>query len=137
MHAIHDVAAQFHVTYDALRFYEKKGLLHPIQRNDNGQREYSDHDLDDLNKLLHLRHLGATVAETKQMLDLFRDDHKSVTAYDTGIALLEHLQDETNQQITRLQQQQSFLVEKMHRFEQEKAKLLSADTPFSQTTNHA
>ena len=47
MQSIRDVADRFNITYDTLRFYEKQGLLKNIQRNANGQREYSDHDVDD------------------------------------------------------------------------------------------
>ncbi|MCT3307905.1 MerR family DNA-binding transcriptional regulator [Lactiplantibacillus pentosus] len=41
MASIKQVAQQFGVTYDTLRFYERCGLLTDVARNKYGQRTYS------------------------------------------------------------------------------------------------
>ncbi|WP_421017140.1 MerR family transcriptional regulator [Furfurilactobacillus cerevisiae] len=126
MHTIRDVATHFNITYDALRFYEKKGLLNSIHRNANGQREYSDQDLDDLDKIIHLRQLGATIEEIKHMSALLDPDNRTVNAYDEGITLLNRLKRETDEKIKQLQQQQVYLDHKVARFKKERDQLESA-----------
>ncbi|GEK28757.1 MerR family transcriptional regulator [Furfurilactobacillus siliginis] len=122
---IHEVANRFNVTYDALRFYEKRGLLIDIKRDANGQRIYSDQNCDDLDKLLHLRRLGATVEEVKEMMVLFREAPQSAAAYETGIQLFDRLDRETDQKIADLQQQKVFLHHKRSVFETQKQQLLA------------
>ncbi|VDG20476.1 transcription regulator [Lactobacillus plantarum JDM1] [Lactiplantibacillus mudanjiangensis] len=125
MHSIQAVASQFDLTYDALRYYEKVGLLKNIQRDKNGRRIYSDTDLVEINRLVHLRQLGASVAETKHMLTLFNDPQKSVTAYDTGIDFLEQLDADLDQRIAAIEQQKLFSAKKINRFKTERAQLTS------------
>ncbi|GEP19744.1 MerR family transcriptional regulator [Pediococcus argentinicus] len=124
MYSIKEVATKFNVTYDTLRYYEKRGLLTNIERDKNGRRIYSEENIDDLNKLIHLRHLGASIAETEQILNLFGTQAKSVEAYDAGIELLDQLEVETNAKIEGLKQQQVFLQKKRQKFEQERSSLV-------------
>lgn len=120
---IHETADRFNITYDALRFYEKRGLLTDINRDKNGRRIYSDANLDDLDKLLHLRRLGATVAEVSQMMTLFREHPQSADGYDVGIKLFDRLNQEADQKIADLQRQKEFLHHKKIVFEQQKQRL--------------
>lgn len=123
--SIQSVAKHFNVTYDALRFYEKRGLLPEIKRDQNGRREYSDTDLDQLDKILHLRQLGASVAETKTALDLFNASDKTIETYDLGLKFLANLETRLNQKIATLEQQKEFLAHKNKRFKTERAALMS------------
>ena len=43
-----------------IRYYEQQGLLTPARR-ENGYREYSDEDLQTLQKIKLLRHLGLSI----------------------------------------------------------------------------
>lgn len=43
-----------------IRYYEQQGLLKPARR-ENGYREYSDEDLQTLQKIKLLRHLGLSI----------------------------------------------------------------------------
>ncbi|ETY72587.1 MerR family transcriptional regulator [Lactiplantibacillus fabifermentans T30PCM01] len=123
MHTIQEVAQQFNLTYDALRYYEKAGLLVNIQRDKNGRRVYSDDDLAELNRLVHLRQLGASVADTKTMLARFNDPHKSLESYDAGIEFLEQLDAQLDQKIAAIEQQKLFLSHKITRFKNERSQL--------------
>ena len=44
-----------------IRYYEQQGLLTPARR-ENGYREYSDEDLQTLQKIKLLRHLGLSLS---------------------------------------------------------------------------
>ena len=70
MQTIKQVAEQFNVTYDTLRYYEKIGLLPPIKRGAQGRREYGAAEIEALNKIVHLRQLGASIAECQQIMKL-------------------------------------------------------------------
>ncbi|MCT4397931.1 MerR family transcriptional regulator [Pediococcus ethanolidurans] len=112
MYTIREVSQKFDVTYDALRYYEKEGLLQNIQRDSQGRREYAKVDLTDLDKIVHLRRLGASVEETKQMLNLSRNSQPTVASCEQGLMLLDQLKNELNQRIATIEEQKTFLAEK-------------------------
>lgn len=122
MQTIGDVAQTYDITYDALRYYEKIGLLPPIQRDNQGRRLYSDSDLDTLNKIIHLRKVGASTAECCQLLAAFQTG-TSADTYDAGLALLNRLEQDLSQRLVQIKQQQQFLVKKRAHIEQERARL--------------
>ncbi len=125
MKTIKEVAHQFNVTYDALRYYEKEGLLAPIQRDAQGRREYSTADLDALSKIVHLRALGASIADIKAFSVLFQQADITPESYDTGIAFLQDLDHQLGQRIAAIALQKDFLTKKIARLQAEKARLSS------------
>jgi len=67
---IGDVARQAEVSIDAVRFYEREGLLGRVRRSDAGQRLY---DEDTVRRLAFVRRataLGFALAEVKSLLML-------------------------------------------------------------------
>lgn len=122
MKTIKQVSKTYNVTYDTLRYYEKIGLLKNISRDQQGRREYSDDDLETLSKVVHLRQLGASVAECQQLIGLFEGNNDEA-AYADGIRLLQRLNQELDARIASINQQKTFLKQKMARFEQERARL--------------
>ena len=65
---IKEVEQLLEVPRATVRFYEKEGLINP-QRGENGYREYSDEDVQNLKKIIILRKLGLTVADIEDVLD--------------------------------------------------------------------
>ncbi len=63
---IGDLAREFDVTFRALRFYEKRGLISP--RRQGLVRTYSESDRARLRLILKSKKLGFTLAEISQML---------------------------------------------------------------------
>lgn len=43
------------LSYDTIRYYEKIGLLPPVKRKENGQKEYEKHHLDRFIFITHLK----------------------------------------------------------------------------------
>jgi DNA-binding transcriptional MerR regulator len=134
MKTIKQVSEQYHVTYDTLRYYEKIGLLTNISRDSQGRREYSDEDLDTLSKVVHLRQLGASVAECQRVMGLFESDNTEA-AFADGIQLLQRLDHELDERIASINQQKAFLKQKMARFERERARLAQQKTPTNKVSN--
>ncbi|EOL45177.1 MerR family transcriptional regulator [Enterococcus caccae] len=64
-------AQQFNLSTDAIRFYERSGLLKP-KRLANGYREFSEVDQQDLKIILALKELDFSIKEINYVLELKR-----------------------------------------------------------------
>jgi DNA-binding transcriptional MerR regulator len=71
-HTISEVAATTGLTAHTLRWYERIGLLDPVDRTYSGQRRYSDGDLARLGFLGRLRLTGMSVADMLRYVELAR-----------------------------------------------------------------
>ena len=109
-------------------------MLTNISRDSQGRREYSDEDLDTLNKVVHLRQLGASVAECQRVMRLFKSDNTEA-AFTDGIQLLQRLDQELDERIASINQQKAFLKQKMARFERERTQLAQQKTPTNKVSN--
>ncbi len=68
-YTIQRLAKEFGVTSRTLRFYEAKDLLHPTRRGMN--RVFGHRDRGRLKLILRGKRLGFSLAEIKEMLDLY------------------------------------------------------------------
>lgn len=66
---ITDLAAEFGVTPRAIRFYEGEGLIEPARQGQN--RVYSRRDRARLAWILRGKNVGFSLAEIKEILDLY------------------------------------------------------------------
>ena len=64
------VARQAGITVEAVRFYEKKGLLEAPARNESGYRVYSRESLQQLLFITRSKELGFSLKEIKELLQL-------------------------------------------------------------------
>lgn len=69
---IKQVAQTTGLSIHALRYYEKVGLLAPIQRASNGHRRYSAEDITWLEFLVRLRETGMSIQKVLVFADLVR-----------------------------------------------------------------
>ncbi len=58
------------VKVDTIRYYERRGLLLPLERTDSGYRIYSTHSIQRLSFILKAQGLGFTLKEIKELLEL-------------------------------------------------------------------
>ncbi|GAA0682944.1 MerR family DNA-binding transcriptional regulator [Marinobacterium maritimum] len=68
-YSISELSAEFDVTTRSIRFYEDQGLLHPSRRGQT--RVYSSQDRVRLKLILRGKRLGFSLAETKELFDLW------------------------------------------------------------------
>ena len=80
-----EAAAQSGFSIDTLRYYEREGILPPIDRSAGGRRVYSDGDLWMLGFLRCLRDTGMSIEQLRRYSQLSRDD----TTMPERVALLE------------------------------------------------
>ncbi|MCD7035117.1 MerR family transcriptional regulator [Metabacillus sp. GX 13764] len=59
-----------HISPYTLRYYEKEGLLPPIQRDNNGNRLYTDDDLGMIQIIRCMKATGMTIAYIKNYIGL-------------------------------------------------------------------
>ena len=68
------VAKETRLTVDAIRFYERQGLLPRAPRSEGGFRVFTEADVASLRLLQQMQSLGFSLAEIRELLTLRRDD---------------------------------------------------------------
>jgi Cu(I)-responsive transcriptional regulator len=77
---IGEVADRAGVPPKTIRYYESVGLIPAAVRRGNGYRDYSEADLHTLRFIQHARALGFSVAETEELLALWRNKRRKSAA---------------------------------------------------------
>jgi DNA-binding transcriptional MerR regulator len=98
---IQQVAARTGLTVHTLRYYEKIGLLKQVSRGGNGYREYSEQYLSWIEFLIRLREMGMPIQLMIHFAELRYAGDETVSA---RRELLENLEQEVVETVTRLQQ---------------------------------
>ena len=76
--SISDAARASGVSADTLRYYERTGLLDPVERAPNGHRRYGEDDLARIQFLMRLRSTGMPIRRLRELAEAARngdDDH--------------------------------------------------------------
>ncbi|MRG59372.1 MerR family transcriptional regulator [Agromyces sp. CFH 90414] len=94
---------------DTLRYYEKEGLIGPVERTVGGRRRYRSSDLAWLDLIKCLRDTGMPIADLKRYSRLSEDDSTLAERF----ALLEAHDRVVQAEIDRLRERQHRLHEKM------------------------
>lgn len=67
-YTISQIAEMFNITTNKIRFYEKKGLLSPIRKDDNQYRKFNEDDIVRLQSILLYRSMGLSIDAIKNIL---------------------------------------------------------------------
>lgn len=108
---ISEVADKFNVSKNTLRYYESVNLLPTIERNSLGIRQYTDDNIEEINKVVHMRRLGASVAETREFIH--RGEPDNIEELNEALIFLNQLDKNLNQKIKDIEQQKIFLNNKV------------------------
>ncbi len=71
MYSIKDVAEICDLSVYTIRFYDKEGLLPFVTRNNTGNRQFSETDLEMIKLICCLKNSGMQVKEIKRYIDLY------------------------------------------------------------------
>ena len=85
-YSISDLARKFDVTPRAIRFYEDEGLLNP--RREGSRRIYAKRDYVRLKLVLRGKRLGLSLAQVREMFDLYdsaRDERPQLEKFLTAL----------------------------------------------------
>jgi DNA-binding transcriptional MerR regulator len=109
IYSIAELAREFGITARTMRFYEDEGLIKP--RRQGLTRLYSVHDRTRLGWILRGKRLGFSLAEIKQLLDLYQVDR-------TGVQQLRELLRRSQMHIGDLERKRSDLDAHINEFKE-------------------
>ena len=107
IYSIAELAREFGITARTMRFYEDEGLIKP--RRQGLTRLYSMHDRTRLGWILRGKRLGFSLAEIKELLDLYQVDR-------TGVQQLRELLRRSRLHITDLERKRRDLDAHINEF---------------------
>ncbi|NJO79851.1 MAG: MerR family transcriptional regulator [Cyanobacteria bacterium RM1_2_2] len=113
--SIQQVAAMTQLTAHTLRYYERIGLLAPVERAASGHRRYSSQDIAWINFLTRLRATGMPIREMQQFAELRRQGDCTLQQ---RRQLLESHQQHIDQHLEELIQNLKVIQEKIQYYKQ-------------------
>jgi len=105
-----EVAERTGFSLDTLRYYERIGLLHEIDRTPGGQRRFTEHDVLWLLMFRCLRESGMPIAQMLRFAELARGSDDTVAE---RLALLEAHDQRIEEQIAGLRAHQTQIRQKI------------------------
>ena len=75
-----EVSKKYDISTDTLRFYEKVGLIPPVNRNQSGIRDYSEADLRRVEFIKCMRGAGLPIEALTQYMKLVMQGDKTIEA---------------------------------------------------------
>ena len=103
-YSISDLARELDVTTRAIRFYEEQGMLVPERRGH--ERIYRPKDLVALKLILRGKRIGFSLAECKELIDLYDPSRGNRKQLETFMAKIAARRAQLEQQLLDIQQMQ-------------------------------
>lgn len=104
-----EAAERTNLSLDTLRYYEREGLIGPVERTASGHRAYSDDDVFWIGLISCLRDAGLGIAELREFTALLREDR----ATGDRVAFLTGHKKELESRIARMQAALAVLEDKI------------------------
>lgn len=109
---IKKVSEQLEITPDTIRYYERIGLVPPINRNKNGVRDFTDLDIQRLNFIKCMRHAGLSIESLHEYMHLYSlNDDRTIPARKK---ILEEEVEKLDKRIASLQETRAYLQHKIN-----------------------
>ncbi|WP_086349067.1 MerR family transcriptional regulator [Candidatus Enterococcus clewellii] len=106
---INEVSKKYQLSLSTLRYYEKIGLLDPVERV-SGIRQYGDQDFDRIEFILCMKESGLSLEMIKEYFDLYKEgDH----TLEKRLSLLQKQEQETKEKLERVQATLDYIHYKM------------------------
>ena len=120
IYSIGDLAREFDVTHRTIRFYEDRGLLSP--KRVGSRRVYSKRDQVRLKLILRGKRLGFSLAEVREMLELYDsapDERPQLEKFTAALAA-------RREQLERQREEIDEVLGEIRAFERQSKKLLNS-----------
>ncbi len=120
IYSIGDLAREFDVTHRTIRFYEDRGLLSP--KRIGSRRVYSKRDQVRLRLILRGKRLGFSLAEVREMLELYDsapDERPQLEKFTAALAA-------RREQLERQREEIDEVLGEIRAFERQSKKLLNS-----------
>ncbi|WP_201370824.1 MerR family transcriptional regulator [Ktedonobacter robiniae] len=128
--SIQQVAQQTGLSIDTLRYYERIGLLEPVNRASSGHRRYTQKDIEWIGLLIRLRKTGMPIAQMIQFAHLRRQGPQTTTE---RRVFLENHQRALEEQMRQMEQHMEALQQKIIRYKEREMLLSASLTPVLET----
>lgn len=109
-YTIDDAAQRMGISKHALRYYEREGLLAPVDKAANGHRRYTDDDLGWVRTLQLLRGTGMPIREMRDFVELTRAGDHTVA---DRVTVLTHYREELRERMAADVERMAFLDHKI------------------------
>jgi len=123
---IKQAAQQTGLSIDTLRYYERIGLLEPVERMQNGHRRYTQHDISWIDLLIRLRDTGMPRAQMVRFAQLRRQGPATLTE---RRLMLEQHQHSLELHMQELERHMATLQQKIARLKEREAQRDVASHP--------
>ena len=112
---IQEVSEATGLSAHTLRYYERIGLIHPIEREENTRRLYTEEDLGWIDFLLKLRATGMSIKDMQKYAELQRQG--DVTLPDR-VQMLKSLQSKVEARMNELKEHLKLICYKIEIYQQ-------------------
>jgi DNA-binding transcriptional MerR regulator len=127
---IAEVSEQYNISSDTLRYYERIGLIPPVNRNDGGIRDYNELDLRRVEFIKCMRSAGLPVEVLIEYVALVQQGDKTIEARK------EILKEQRELLIGRMQEMQKTLDILNHKIEVYEHAVLKKEKGIVQTKEY-
>ncbi len=107
---ISDAARASGVSAHTLRYYERAGLLEPVDRAGSGHRRYAEEDLARIQFLIRLRSTGMPIRRIREYAELMR---RGEDGEEARMALLEEHRDAVRSQLADTERNLELIEDKI------------------------
>ena len=77
---IGEVSQKYNLSQDTLRFYERQGLIPPVNRDSGGYRDYTEADLRWVEFIKHMRGAGLPIETLREYVSLVMQGDQTIDA---------------------------------------------------------
>ena len=118
---IKKVSEQLGISSDTIRYYERIGLVPPINRDKNGVRNFTDIDIQRLDFIKCMRHAGLSIESLHEYMHLYSlNDDRTIPARKR---ILEEEAEKLDERIASLQETRAYLQHKIDIYESKLTKV--------------
>lgn len=118
---IKKVSEQLEITPDTIRYYERIGLVPPINRDKNGVRNFTDIDIQRLDFIKCMRNAGLSIESLHEYMHLYSlNDDRTIPARKK---ILEEEAEKLDERIANLRETRAYLQHKIDIYESKLTKV--------------
>ena len=114
---IKKAAEMFDLSVDTLRYYERVGVIPPVQRNESGYRVYTTNDLNWIYLAKHLRNAGLSIESLIEF-----DQRESQNVEKAQKQILSDQLEELEKKLAEMQEVRDLLIYKIETYDEHIAK---------------
>ena len=111
---IKEVSEKFGISQDTLRYYERVGLIPPVTRTTNGNRDYQESDLGWVENAVCMRNAGVPIEALIEYVKLYQ---MGDTTFEARRQLLQEQYDALQEQKEQIEATMKRLAYKVSRYE--------------------